>query len=123
MQAEQKTLEQKNHELVDGFKDKSRSQQQLQKLYQSLKAQVMASAVQTAASDDAEQTLQMLTGSRLAERLGSRGSLEHGLSSLPSNTPAVGMVHHRRSSGPRGANADNGRNFNGPVRGYTSRTI
>ncbi|KAF2813431.1 uncharacterized protein BDZ99DRAFT_382489, partial [Mytilinidion resinicola] len=56
-QAEQKNLEQKNHELVEAFREKSKTQQQIQKLYQSLKAQVMASHVATAATDEAEHTI------------------------------------------------------------------
>jgi hypothetical protein len=69
MQAEQASLEAKNHELVDAFKEKSKSQQHIQKLYQSLKAQVMASHVATAAGDEAELTLQSARGDRFIERL------------------------------------------------------
>lgn len=58
MQQEQTSLEAKNHELIGCFKEKSKSQQHITKLYQALKAQVMASQVATAAGDEAEVTLQ-----------------------------------------------------------------
>ncbi|KAF1840996.1 uncharacterized protein K460DRAFT_359534 [Cucurbitaria berberidis CBS 394.84] len=69
MQAEQTSLEAKNHELVDAYKEKTKSQQQTQKLYQSLKAQVMASHVAHAAGDEAEFTLQTGRGDRFIDRL------------------------------------------------------
>lgn len=69
MQQEQAALEAKNHELVGCFKEKSKSQQHIQKLYQALKAQVMASQVATAAGDEAEMTLQTGRGDRFIDRL------------------------------------------------------
>lgn len=57
MHAEQVTLEAKNQELIDAYKEKSRAQQQSQKLYNILKAQVMASQVADAAGNEAEFTL------------------------------------------------------------------
>jgi hypothetical protein len=70
MQADQGTLEAKNHELIDAFREKSRAQQQLQKLYQSLKAQVMASHVANAAGDEAEYALQhTVRGDRFVDKL------------------------------------------------------
>lgn len=69
MQVEQASLEAKNHELVDAFKEKTKSQQQTQKLYQSLKAQVMASHIANAAGNDAEFTLQSTRADRFIDRL------------------------------------------------------
>ena len=69
MRAEQASLEAKNHELIDAFREKTKSQQQTQKLYQALKAQVMASHVANAAGDEAEFTLQTARGDRYINRL------------------------------------------------------
>ncbi len=69
MQTEQVSLEAKNHELIDAFKEKSRAHQQIQKLYQALKAQVMASHVANAAGDEAELTLQTAQADRYITRL------------------------------------------------------
>jgi len=69
MHQEQVSLETKNHELVDAFKDKGKSLQHITKLYQALKAQVMASHVATAAGDEAEMTLQTARGDRFIDRL------------------------------------------------------
>ncbi|ORY13512.1 hypothetical protein BCR34DRAFT_441527, partial [Clohesyomyces aquaticus] len=64
MQAEQAALEQKNHDLVDAFREKSRSQQHVQKLYQSLKAQVMASHVANAAGEEVDNSIHTVRGDR-----------------------------------------------------------
>ena len=69
MQAEQTSLEDKNHELVDAYKKRTRSQQQTQQLYQSLKTRVMASQVANAAGDEAEYTLHTARGDRFIDRL------------------------------------------------------
>jgi E3 ubiquitin-protein ligase CCNP1IP1 len=63
-QAECKSLENKNHELADSYREKARATQQVQNLYQTLKGQVLASQVATAASDDAENTLHFATANR-----------------------------------------------------------
>lgn len=69
MQAEQATLEQKNHELIKAFGEKSKAQQQQQKLYQALKAQVMASHVANAAGDEADFTLHTARADKFVDRL------------------------------------------------------
>jgi hypothetical protein len=69
MQVEQTVLEEKNHELRDAFKQKAHSLQHTTKLYQALKAQVMASHIATAAGDEAEMTLQTARADRFVERL------------------------------------------------------
>lgn len=58
MHTEQKILEQKNKELADKFKEKAKQQQLLQKLYQGLKAQQLATGIELAAEHDAEHVLQ-----------------------------------------------------------------
>jgi len=69
MQAEQVCLEDKNHELSEAYKEKAKAQQQTLKLYQGLKAQVMASHVAHAAGDEAEYTLQTARRDRFIDRL------------------------------------------------------
>lgn len=58
MHVEQKGLEQKNHNLAEKFREKAKNQQQLQKLYQSLKQQQLAAGMELAAEHDAEHVLQ-----------------------------------------------------------------
>lgn len=105
MQAEQESLETKNHELVDAYKKKTRSQQQTNQLYQSLKAQVMASQVANAAGDEAEYALQSARGDRFIDRLpGARvGSVNlHRLNE--NQQTAGGRFHNRNMSRSSGSN-------------------
>jgi len=85
----------KNHELVTAFREKSKIHQQLQKAYQTLKAQVMASQVQTAASDDAEHTLRTAGAERFVDRLGTGG----GIARYPTGRREVERIHSRQKSG------------------------
>ncbi|CAO2650602.1 Nn.00g018940.m01.CDS01 [Neocucurbitaria sp. VM-36] len=97
--AEQTSLEAKNHELVDAFKEKTRSQQQTQKLYQSLKAQVMASHVANAAGDEAEFTLQSVRGDRFIDRLpGTRTSTGNFGQAGVGQQTSSGRPHNRDNS-------------------------
>lgn len=57
MQVERKDLEQKNLDLQKAFRDKAKSQQQLNRLYQTLKQQQVAAGMELAAENDAEHTL------------------------------------------------------------------
>ena len=99
MQAEQASLEAKNHELVDAFKEKTRSQQQTQKLYQALKAQVMASHVANAAGDEAEFTLQSVRGDRFIDRLpGTRTSTANFGQAGVGQQTSSGRPHNRDNS-------------------------
>lgn len=69
MHEDQASLEQKNQELADAFRDKSRAQAQAQKLYQSLKAQVMATQVAHAAGEDVDTALDTIRqGDRFIDR-------------------------------------------------------
>ncbi|KAF2085165.1 hypothetical protein K490DRAFT_47297, partial [Saccharata proteae CBS 121410] len=61
LEVDHKNLQQRNHEIAEAFREKSKSQAQVQKMYQTLKTQVMASNVGVAASDDAEQIIQSAT--------------------------------------------------------------
>lgn len=106
MQAEQTSLETRNEDLARAFKDKCKAQQQVQKLYQSLKAQVMASHVANAAGDEAELALHTARGDRFIDRLpgtrtGSASFAQMGMSQQPGG----GRLHNRadsRSSGSGG---------------------
>jgi hypothetical protein len=105
MQAEHAVLEEKNHELSDAFKQKAHALQHTTKLYQSLKAQVMASHVATAAGDEAEMTLQTARGDRFIDRLpGTRiGNAYNQVGA--SQRAGGGRPHnrnHSRSSGSSG---------------------
>jgi hypothetical protein len=106
MQAEHTVFEEKNHELSDAFKQKAYALQHTTKLYQALKAQVMASHVATAAGDEAELTLQTARGDRFIDRLpGTRvGSAAYNQMGASQRTGS-GIAHHRddsRSSGSSG---------------------
>ncbi|EKG19201.1 Zinc finger RING-type protein [Macrophomina phaseolina MS6] len=72
-QQEQKRLDDEMHKMADAFREKSKNQAHLQKVYTQLKAQVLAGQVASAASDDAEATLESATGERFANRLASPG--------------------------------------------------
>ncbi|KAI7184833.1 hypothetical protein KC343_g9078 [Hortaea werneckii] len=79
MHMEQKALEEKNHQLVEAFREKSKTQQQLQKLYQTLKQQQLAAGMEIAADHDAEHTLKAADVAQRDHRFrqsraGSRGS-------------------------------------------------
>ncbi|TKA33678.1 hypothetical protein B0A50_00514 [Salinomyces thailandicus] len=91
MHVEQKSLEQKNHDLASAFREKAKGQQQLQKLYQSLKQQQLAAGMELAAEHDAEHFLQA-AGTR--QRHGNNGRSD-------------GHVHNR--AGSTGSGHDGGR--------------
>jgi len=61
LQIDQKTLQQKNTELSDMYRDKSKKQAQTQHLYDTLKKRVMTSQVQTAASDSVAQAINSMS--------------------------------------------------------------
>lgn len=69
MQGEQESLVAKNQELHNAFKERAKSQQQTQRMYQALKAQVMASHVANAAGDEAEFALNTARGDRFIDRI------------------------------------------------------
>ena len=57
MHMEQKDLEQKNHELVEKYREKSKQQNRMQQLYTTLKQQQLAAGMELAAEHDAENVL------------------------------------------------------------------
>ena len=87
MHDDQASLEQKNQELVDAYRDKSRAQAQAQKLYQSLKAQVMATQVAHAAGEDVDTALDTIRqGDRFIDKF-------PGVRSGTANVRQVGAKH------------------------------
>lgn len=60
-QNEQKALQQKNLELIEMYREKSKKQAQTQHLYDTLKKRVMTSQVQTAASDSVAQAVNSIS--------------------------------------------------------------
>jgi E3 ubiquitin-protein ligase CCNP1IP1 len=134
-QAEQKSIEQKNHELVEAFREKSKNQQQIQKLYQSLKAQVMASHVATAATDEAEHTIYTSRGDRFVDRIpGTRSGLQQQFQQFTLDQQGGGRQHRHQksvSSGSRGGQGRETINILGPAwasqaqdsRSWTARTF
>lgn len=104
MQADQAALEQKNHELATAFRAKANAQSQLQKLYQSLKAQVMASHVANAAGDEAEHALHTVRGDRFVNRIpGTRtGTATYSVSGMAPRQDDRQRYHNRAGSGSSG---------------------
>lgn len=123
MQTEQASLEEKNRELGEAYTQKSRAQQKLQQLYQSLKAQVMATHVANAAGDEADSTLHIARGDRFVDRLpGTRTSSAHISQLGPSQQRGAG--HHIRtrsgssaSSGQQRASVGFGAHWNAQLHG------
>ncbi|KAF2869857.1 hypothetical protein BDV95DRAFT_497122 [Massariosphaeria phaeospora] len=110
MQAEQASLEHKNHELIDAYREKTKTHQQVQKLYQSLKAQVMASHVANAAGDEADYTLNTARGDRFVDRLpgtrtGTANFSQHGPGPQQRGT---GRQRNGAESGSSGSNSQRG---------------
>lgn len=106
MQADQLALEQKNHELLEAFRQKSRAQQQIQKHYQALKSQVMATQVAHAAGDEADLAVHTARGARFVDMLPGARSGTANLSQL-----GVGQHHGGGRShyhGGRGSSGENG---------------
>jgi E3 ubiquitin-protein ligase CCNP1IP1 len=89
---------------VDAFREKSKTQQQTQKLYQSLKAQVMASQVATAATDEAENTIYTASRDRFVDRIpGARSDLQKHFNQFNVGDPD-GRRHDQQGSGSSGGN-------------------
>ncbi|KAK7537514.1 cyclin [Phyllosticta citribraziliensis] len=67
---EKKRLEEENLKMAEAYREKAKSQANLQRLYNQLKAQVLTGQVAMAASEDAEATLQSVTGERFVDKVG-----------------------------------------------------
>lgn len=105
MQAEQASLVSKNQELANAFKERAKALSQTQKMYQALKAQVMASQVANAAGDEAEYALNTARGHRFIDRLpGARiGSANfHRMADRQQGHKRAHDRNHSRSSGSSG---------------------
>lgn len=104
MHMEQESLEKRNEELVDAYKEKNKAQQQLQKRYQSLKAQVMATQVVHAAGDEANFTVQTARGNRFVDRLPGARTGTANLNQVGSSQHhGGGRQHNRGNSGSSGS--------------------
>ncbi|KAF2189743.1 hypothetical protein K469DRAFT_747758 [Zopfia rhizophila CBS 207.26] len=118
MQAEQISLEQKNHDLVEAFREKSRTQQQVQKLYQSLKAQVMASHVANAAGDEAEFALHNVghtaRGDRYVDRIPGTRTGTANFSQIGAGIPQAGGAR-RHNRGGNDSSGSSGRQRQGGI--------
>ncbi|KAL5114662.1 hypothetical protein ACEQ8H_007456 [Pleosporales sp. CAS-2024a] len=98
MQREQAILEEKNHELGDAFTQKARALQQTTKLYQALKAQVMASHVADAAGNEAR-------GDRFIDRMpGTRTGTAQYTQTGPAQGVGRARYHNRGDSKSSGSN-------------------
>jgi hypothetical protein len=113
MQAEQESLETKNHELAKAYKEKTKAHQHSQSLYQALKGQVMASHVAYAAGDEAAYTLQTARGDRFIDRLpGTRTSTNNYSQMNMSQQTGSGRIHNRDASR---SSEDSGRQQQGGI--------
>lgn len=106
MQQEHVALEETNHEFAKIFKEKSKSLQHTTKLYQALKAHVMASHVANAAGDEAEMTLNTARGDRFIDRLpgtrsGSANYNQMGMNQQMGNGRLHGRAESRSSGSSR----------------------
>ncbi|KAF2842204.1 hypothetical protein M501DRAFT_927313 [Patellaria atrata CBS 101060] len=96
LQLEKKNLEQRNHELVEAYKEKSKTHSQTQKMYQNLKAQVLNSQAAAAATEDIEHHLQTATAQRFTDRIG-LGVIGTSTYPQPSN---IRELHSRARQSP-----------------------
>ena len=92
MQLEHKELESKNHELQDRYREKARNQAQLNKLYQTLKQQQIASGMEAAVDHDAEHVLHSVA-------TGQRGPSQYQHSRVRSNGSGSGSGTRRSNNG------------------------
>lgn len=94
MQAAQETLEKKNQELVDLYREKSKKLSQMTNLYNILKARTMRSQMQTAASDTVSQALNTMTlhkRSSAPKTPSGPSRLSTGLAARPPQSPSLPM--------------------------------
>lgn len=105
LQTERSDLEKKNHELGEAFREKSVNQQKIQKMYQQLKAQVMATQVVDAAGDEADLAIYSTRSDRFINKI---PGMQSGASNLPhlgtNRRKETGKYHTRGGSGSSGSN-------------------
>jgi hypothetical protein len=109
LQIDQKTIQQKNVELVEMYRDKSKKQAQTQHLYDTLKKRVMTSQVQTAASDSVAQAINSMSSIPRPQPFGDPSFQPHPPTSFHPNGQRGSDRHqqtqHSRSPGPSSRNA------------------
>ncbi|KAI8936492.1 hypothetical protein NX059_006897 [Plenodomus lindquistii] len=104
MQAEQASLVDKNQELANAFQGKAKSLAATQKMYQALKAQVMASQVANAAGDEAEHALNTARSDHFISRLpGARISTANFNQMRDRQQASNKRPHERNHSGSSGS--------------------
>jgi hypothetical protein len=126
MQAEHGVLEKKNVDLGEAFKQKAQALQHTTRLYQALKAQIMASHIATAAGDEAELTLQTARGDGFIDRLPGTRTGTVAYSPMTTNQRVGGDRLHGRndsrssSSGrQQRGNIEPGHNYAPHLQGYS----
>ncbi|KAH6615299.1 RXT2-like protein [Boeremia exigua] len=104
-QVEEDKLLAQNTDLSNGYRDKARALQRQKKQYDSLKGQVMASHVASAAGDQAELTLQTARGKRFIDRMPGARSGSGAYSQLNGavQMPSGSRPHDRQGSGSSGS--------------------
>jgi hypothetical protein len=106
LQIDQKTLIQKNGELSDMYRDKSKKQAQTQHLYDTLKKRVMTSQVQTAASDSVAQAINSMSGIPRPQTFADASFQQsHSMNFRPEHAQ---HTHHGRSPSRSSKNAHDG---------------
>jgi hypothetical protein len=109
LQIDQKTIQQKNVELVEMYRDKSKKQAQTQHLYDTLKKRVMTSQVQTAASDSVAQAINSMSSIPRPQPFGDPSFQPHPPTSFHPDGPRGSDRHlqtqHSRSPSQSSRNA------------------
>lgn len=105
MQVEMGAMEEKNHELVNAFREKSKAQHHLQQLYQKLKNQCMVPQVANAASNEADFAIQTAHGDRFVDKIpGTRAGTTNFTHINGGNRQGrQSMQHNREGSGSSGS--------------------
>lgn len=111
-QVDQKTLQQKNVELVEMYREKSKKQAQTQHLYDTLKKRVMTSQVQTAASDSVTKAISSMSNIPRPQTYGDASALQPTAfrANDPTDKDQYHRPHHSRSP------SHSGRNVHGELR-------
>ncbi|KAL1599627.1 hypothetical protein SLS60_007430 [Paraconiothyrium brasiliense] len=105
MYEEQASLEQNNEELSNAFRARTKAHQQTQKMYQALKAQVMATHVANAAGEEVDHAMHTIRqGDRFVDKLPGTRSGTANLNQLGTNQQrGGGRLHNRDPSGSSGS--------------------
>ncbi|KAF2739975.1 hypothetical protein EJ04DRAFT_483472 [Polyplosphaeria fusca] len=116
MHGEQMSLENKNEELVNAFREKSKTHNQVQQLYQRLKAQLMSNQVTDAAGEQADFALQNARADRYVDRIPGTRTGTANVSHVRGHTQRGGVrQHHKDGSGSSGSGQPRGAIQIGPA--------